>query len=406
MRNFTKVAAVFATMGAALLLTLILYVQYIMPDNLILSDGEKFIVSDRLTLASAQGKCLTPKVVDAGGNVFGLRVHPRGQPVSEAMAQAEPRMVVPGGNPFGIKLHTRGVLVVGMTDVQRGVSLINPAKEAGIKVGDILTHIDGQKLLRGCDVRMMVSGSEGQPLTVTLLRGGEEREHTLSAVLSEFDGVYKAGIWVRDSSAGIGTMTYFDPVRGAFAGLGHAVCDVDTGAVMPLAFGKIVDVNISGVNAGQSGRPGELRGTFLSQEQLGELLINSESGLFGTLTGSFVSHDPIPMARRAEIAPGPAVILATISGNKPQSFDISIEKVNHSDVNPTKNMVIRINDERLLAATGGIVQGMSGSPIIQDGKLAGAVTHVFVNDPTRGYGIFAENMDRQLKNIEPCRKSA
>ena len=399
MKNIVKAAAGLATMSAALLLALILYVQYIIPDTLVLDYGEKFVVSERLTLASVQGKELTPKIADSSGNVFGLHIHPRGQPVREAMAGAQQRMVVPGGNPFGIKLHTQGVLVVGMTDIQRGTKLLNPAKDAGIKVGDVLTHIDGQKLLRGCDVRILVASSEGDPLTVTLLRGGQTREYTLMAVLSEFDNAYKAGIWVRDSSAGIGTMTYFDPEQGTFAGLGHAVCDVDTGAVMPLGSGQIVDVNISGVNAGQSGRPGELRGTFHPSAQIGELLINSEAGLFGILSDSFISHDPIPMARRAEIVPGPAVIFSTISGNKPQSFDISIEKVNNSDITPTKNMVIRIKDDRLLAATGGIVQGMSGSPIIQDGRLVGAITHVFVNDPTRGYGIFAENMDKQLRSI-------
>jgi len=368
--------------------------------------GEEFIINGKLSLTLNDEKDLLPKIADAGGNIFGLNIHLRGHPVQEAISFVEARMVVPGGNPFGIKLHTEGILIVGMTDIQLGAKLLNPAKDAGIKVGDILTHIDGQRLERGCDVRQMVSGGAGQPLTFTLLRGAQELEFTVEPVLSEFDREYKTGIWVRDSSAGIGTMTYFDPASGAFAGLGHAVCDVDTGAIMPMAHGKIVDVNISGVNAGQSGRPGELKGAFISDMPLGELHINSEAGLFGVLTGDFISHDPIPMARKGEVQPGPAVIFATISGNKPQSFDITIEKVNHSDISPTKNMVIKINDDGLLSATGGIVQGMSGSPIIQNGKLAGAVTHVFVNDPTRGYGIFAENMDKQMIKIENYRIAA
>ncbi|MCL2837412.1 MAG: SpoIVB peptidase [Defluviitaleaceae bacterium] len=406
MRKLIKAAAVFGAAGASLLLALILYIQYIIPEDLNVGKSEEFIINGKLSLALTGEKDLLPKIADAGGNIYGLNIRLRGHPVQEAISFTEERMVVPGGNPFGIKLHTQGVLIVGMTDIQLGAKLLNPAKEAGVKVGDILTHIDGRKLERGCDVKYMVSGGAGQSLTFTLRRGTEELELTVEPVLSEFDREYKAGIWVRDSSAGIGTMTYFDPRSGAFAGLGHAVCDVDTGAIMPMASGKIVDVNISGVNAGQSGRPGELKGAFISDTPLGELHINSEAGLFGVLTGNFISHDPMPMARKGEVQPGPAVIFSTISGNKPQSFDITIEKVNHSDISPTKNMVIKINDDGLLSATGGIVQGMSGSPIIQNGKLAGAVTHVFVNDPTRGYGIFAENMDKQLTKIENNRIAA
>ena len=403
MKKLIKAVAGLAAAGACLFFATILYIQNIIPDDIGLAQGEKFIINQRFSLTLAETSDLLPKVVDAHGNSFGLNLYLREQPVQAVISHGEPRMVVPGGNPFGITLHTQGILVVGMTDVQQGAALVNPAKEAGIKVGDILTHIDGELLERGCDVRMMVSASQGETLTFTIMRSGELLELNLTPALSEFDDAYKAGIWVRDSSAGIGTMTYFDPESGMFAGLGHAVCDIDTGAIMPLGHGKIVDVNISGVNAGQSGKPGELKGNFLSHSPLGELSINSQAGLFGELTSSFLSHDPIPMARRHEVQPGPAVIFSTISGNKPQSFDISIEKVNHSDISPTKNMVIKVNDERLLEATGGIVQGMSGSPIIQDGKLVGAITHVFVNDPSRGYGIFAENMDKQLRLVENCR---
>ena len=398
MKNLMKALTAFSISGASLLFALLLYTQPATSDNLITGTCEKFTLSGKLSLIFSQEEPLLPGGADANESA-----QPHGQPAREAAVYTETRMVTPGGHPFGIKLHTEGVLVVGMTDIQSGSALLNPAKEAGIKVGDVLISIDGQKLERGCDVRSMVSGSGGQPLSFTLRRGEQELSLTLVPVLSEFDNAYKAGFWVRDSSAGIGTMTYFDPVSGAFAGLGHAVCDIDTGAIMPLASGKIVDVNISGINAGQSGRPGELKGTFLSGRPLGELHINSEAGLFGLLSASFLSHDPIPMARKQQVEPGPAVIFSTISGNKPQSFDITIEKVNHTDTSPSKNMVIRVNDDRLLSATGGIVQGMSGSPIIQNGKLVGAVTHVFVNDPSRGYGIFAENMDKQLKMIENSR---
>ena len=403
MKKLIKAMTGLAAAGVCVFFALVMYLQYIIPDEISLTQGEKFIINQRFSLSLAETNDLLPKITDGVGNTFGINLYLREQPVQAVISQGELRMVVPGGNPFGITMHTQGILVVGMTDVQSGSSLANPAKEAGIKTGDVLTHINGQELERGCDVRLMITESGGQALAFTLLRGNNELELELIPALSEFDNVYKAGIWVRDSSAGIGTMTYFDPQSGMFAGLGHAVCDVDTGVIMPLGHGKVVDVNISGVNTAQSGKPGELKGNFLSHSHLGELRINSQAGLFGKLTSSFLFHDPIPMAGRHEVHPGPATILSTISGNKPQSFDITIEKVNHSDISPTKNMVIRIDDARLLDATGGIVQGMSGSPIIQDGRLAGAITHVFVNDPSRGYGIFAENMDKQLKFIESCR---
>ena len=406
MQKLVKALAALGAAGASLLFALILYIQYIIPDNIVVGQSGEFVISERLSLVSGQENSLLPKVVCSQGEVFGLNIRLGGQPVREVLSYVEPRMVIPGGNPFGIKLRTEGVLVVGMTDVQMGTSLVNPAKDAGLKAGDILTHIDGQKLEEGNCVRQIVSASEGDALTISLQRGDELLEVSLSPVLSEFDGEYKAGIWVRDSSAGIGTMTYFDPSSGLFAGLGHGVCDIDTGVIMPLASGTIVDVNISGVHAGQSGRPGELQGSFLSDASLGELRVNTEAGLFGLLTDSFLSHDPVPMAGRHEVQPGPTLIYSTISGNKPQAFEATIEKVNQSDISPTKNMVIRVTDTRLLDVTGGIVQGMSGSPIIQNGKLVGAITHVFVNDPTRGYGIFAENMDKHLRRIESGQMAA
>ncbi|MCL2579781.1 MAG: SpoIVB peptidase [Oscillospiraceae bacterium] len=400
MRKLIRALAALGTVAASLLFALIIYIQYIIPDNLLVGQNGRFMISERLTLVAVEEQNLLPKVVDASGQVFGLQLRPGGEPVQEVLSYVEARMVIPGGNPFGIKLRTDGVLVVGMTDVQKGTTLMNPAKEAGIKAGDILTHINGERLEEGNCVRRIVTDSNGSTLTFSLQRGGEAHEVSLSPVLSDYDREFKAGIWVRDSSAGIGTITYFDPASGLFAGLGHGVCDIDTGVIMPLSTGTIVDVNISGVHAGQSGRPGELQGAFLSDSPLGALEINTEAGLFGILTATFPSHDPIPMARRSEIEPGPALIYATISGNKPQAFEAYVEKVNHSDISPTKNMVIRVTDQRLLDITGGIVQGMSGSPIIQNGRLAGAVTHVFVNDPSRGYAIFAENMDKYLRSIE------
>jgi stage IV sporulation protein B len=328
-----------------------------------------------------------------------------GQTAVETLERPEGprRIVVPGGTPFGIKMHTHGVLVVGMSDIQTGSKTHNPAKDAGLKIGDIIVKIGGLTVNRNDDVARFVSQSNGDELIVTAIRDNIEMDFYLTPAKSDYDKGYKVGVWVRDSSAGIGTLTYYDPEDLTFGGLGHAVCDIDTGALMPLFSGEIVDVNISGVNAGLSGRPGELRGTFLSESSIGRLSLNSECGIFGFLHGAPYSAKPVEMAFNSEIAPGPATILVTISGNKPRSFEVLIERVNHGETSPNKNMVLRVTDSELLSLCGGIVQGMSGSPILQDGRLAGAVTHVFVNDPTRGYGIFAENMDKMLNFVKEGR---
>ncbi len=305
----------------------------------------------------------------------------------------EEKMLIPCGTPFGIKMFTEGVLVVGLSEVLGKDGSVNPAKEAGIRLGDSILSINGEMMLSNEAVGEAVSRSEGAPLKVLLKRDGVEKTVTLTPILSMSDGRYKAGIWVRDSSAGIGTVTYYDPANSSFGGLGHAICDVDTGEILPLMSGEVVRVGITGVVKGEAGTPGELQGSFLSRTAIGSLLLNNETGVFGVMHYCPAEGGtPMPLGMKQEVKTGKATVLTTLSGSAPQSYEITIERVNIGGNTLTKNMVIRVTDPDLLAKTGGIVQGMSGSPIIQDGKLIGAVTHVLVGDPTRGYGIFAENM--------------
>ena len=238
----------------------------------------------------------------------------------------------------------------------------------------------------------LIAASGGKPITVTIRRNDTEFDVTVTPSLSSADQVYKTGMWVRDNTAGIGTITYVDPSSGAFAGLGHGICDSETGTLMPLSRGIVIDVTISGIQKGQCGVPGELKGHFASGK-IGSLLGNTHAGIYGIMTEipSGVSEQTaIPIALKNEIRDGEATLLCTLDDGGICPYTVNIRKLKNSLDN--KNMEITVTDPALLEKTGGIVQGMSGSPLIQNGSLIGAVTHVLINDPTKGYGIFIENM--------------
>ena len=307
--------------------------------------------------------------------------------------------VIPCGNPFGVKIFTEGVVVVGMTDVKTEKGTVNPAKEAGLKTGDVILEIDDTKVNSNEEVSSIISGCNGKAMELSVQRSNVVFETNLVPVKSSTDGTYKAGLWVRDSSAGIGTLTFYDPTTKSFAGLGHGICDIDTGEILPLLSGDIVKANISGVVKGEKGSPGELRGYFTDSKPIGNLEANVSGGVYGYMEQNPSALKPVTVAMKQQVKAGKAQVLTTIDGVTPEYYDIEIESVNYDENALTKNMVIRITDERLLEKTGGIVQGMSGSPILQDGMLVGAVTHVFVNEPQKGYGIFAENMLAVSKTI-------
>ena len=318
----------------------------------------------------------------------------------------EETKVIPCGVPFGVKIFTDGVVVVGISDVKVNLSTVNPAKDAGLKIGDVIMSIDNHTVNSNEEVAKYIQNCNGNPLTLSVRRENMTFSTEICPVKSE-DSNYKAGLWVRDSSAGIGTLTYYNREQQVFAGLGHGICDVDTGELMPLRNGDIVPAIINGVVKGEKGTPGELRGYFSDQDSIGTLLANVNTGVYGVMDKAPVENEPLVVAMKQQVIPGKAQILTTINGQAPQYYDIEIESVNYKEHTPTKNMVIRITDPKLLETTGGIVQGMSGSPIIQNGMLVGAVTHVFVNEPECGYGIFAENMLQISNSIsDESQKSA
>ncbi len=316
--------------------------------------------------------------------------------------------LVPCGTPFGIKMFTNGVVIVGVADIKTMEGVANPASVAGLKVGDIILSIDGKKVNQNEEVAQIIENSNGKSMKFLVKRDSAQFTATLTPAKSAIDELYKGGLWVRDSTAGIGTVTFYNPSTGVFGGLGHGISDQDTNELLPLRSGEIVNVTINGIVKGEKGAAGELRGYFNNDISVGNLCANVEEGVYGTLQSPPVNNKALKVAMKQEVKIGAAQILTTIDGNTPQYYDVQIESVNYRDNARTKNMVVRITDKKLLDATGGIIQGMSGSPIIQDNMLVGAVTHVFVNDPTRGYGIFAENMltTSQGLNTETVKKAS
>ena len=317
---------------------------------------------------------------------------------SAKVNMSDRKYVVPGGSIFGIRLYTKGVMIVKIDSVDTPQGKVSPGNKAGLKVGDIILEVNSKQTHSNKELSSLVAASEGELLRMKVERDGKVINISFNAVQSTDDSKYKAGLWIRDSTAGIGTMTYYDRQTGVFAGLGHAVCDVDTGEIMPLSGGDAVESTVKGCYKGKSGTPGELCGIF-SGKSLGDLFINGDTGIFGVLSEYNTNAQLVPVALPSEVSTGAVQIISTVDENGPKYYSAEIIKIS-ADSADMHNMVIKITDKELIELTGGIVQGMSGSPIIQNGKLVGAVTHVFVDNATQGYGIFAQNMVETQQSLE------
>lgn len=297
------------------------------------------------------------------------------------------RMLVPVGHTVGIKLFARGVLVVNLSDGG------TPAKDCGLQKGDVIVKCGGVSVTSTEQFQSLLQKNGETSTDLQIRRGSQSMNLSVSPKPNEA-GAYCIGAWIRDSMAGIGTMTYYDPATGAFGALGHGITDTDTALLMPFSAGSILPSTVKAVKKGEAGAAGELRGDFDLTEDLGQLYANTSSGIFGTLqAGEFQESfpEPVPVAATGQVHTGPATIRSNVQGDEVKEYDVEILKV-VSNAADGRDLVLSVTDEDLLAATGGIVQGMSGSPILQDGKFVGAVTHVLLNDPTKGYGILIENM--------------
>ena len=296
-----------------------------------------------------------------------------------------------GGQPFGLKFYNDGVIIIELEHFFDGVNYNCPAKNAGLKVNDIIKEINGEKINSNEDLQKIVTKSNGNQLSFIIKRNGKEIDKLITPI-KNMAGMYLIGAWVRDSCAGIGTVTYYDKEKNYFAALGHGVCDKDTSGLLPLGYGEVVCSYISGVTKSTKGKAGSLDGYF-SDTTFGVLTKNTSSGVFGTPNDNFCfDQKAVEIADCDEIKTGKAEIYTTIIGEEPQYYDIEIVKICNTNKNTNENFVIKVTSDKLIENCGGIVQGMSGSPIVQNGKLVGAVTHVFVNSPCEGYGVTAQNM--------------
>lgn len=304
------------------------------------------------------------------------------------------KLLIPSGIPIGIYVRTNGILVVGIGEFENEKGeTISPSRYI-LQTGDYILQINHQPVENKRQFIKMIEESEGEEMILTLDRNEEQIELKIQPECNQ-NGEYKLGIWIRDNAQGIGTLTYVD-TDASFGALGHGINDVDTSTLMSLGEGVLYKTEIVGITRGKDGAPGELTGyiEYDNENVIGEITENTPEGIFGLCREEVVSqsaYEPIPIALKQEVEIGPAQIICSVTG-EPRFYDIEIEELNMDESNVNRGLVIRITDEELLTLTGGIIQGMSGSPIIQNGQLVGAVTHVLVHDASRGYGIFIENM--------------
>ncbi len=367
-----------------------------LPDALTLTSGQKFVVQTGLPmLAASDGGAVSVLAsqdervtisAEAGGqtsvtfSLLGLI------PVHETRVNVvEERTLIPGGQAVGVALKTRGVLVVS-----------DAAKGRALRAGDVILSADGKNVESTKALSEQVGTAQTDTVRLEVLRGGQTITVDAQAEPDPSDGRRKLGVWVRDSTAGVGTLTYIDPANQAYGALGHAIVDADTGRLLAAREGAILHASIVGVTKGQSGKAGELKGNFLKAgEQIGSLMENCEYGIYGVLDDmpeNLIYPQGLRAGARSAVHTGAASIIATVDADGPQEYGVEIVRCFAQSEPSQKGMILRVTDERLLEKTGGIVQGMSGSPILQDGRIIGAVTHVYLSDATQGYGMYIEWM--------------
>lgn len=397
MKKFIKIFDGVFSLLCAVIFTFVFIGDKTLPDNIISYNSEvndfssfySFVDNEKTQSVDYQGVSAQKTTLKLLGTI----------PVKDVGITDKPSgTVFVSGEAFGIKLYTDGVIVVGTKDVELDGKTVNPAKEAGICVGDVIISINGINVYSSDDVIDAINNNNGLDYSIKVKRDGRYKNFTLKPVYSNKEGCYKAGMWVRDSTAGIGTVTFYNKQSGMFAALGHQINDVDTNEIMPLLEGEAVGATVTGVQSGNKNTAGSLCCRF-EDYTVGRLMENTSCGIYGSYTSVSDKTKEYTVAAAQEVKKGSAQIISTVDGNSPQTYDIEIVKVNYKG-DGEKDIVFKVKDDKLIEKTGGIVQGMSGSPIIQNNKLVGAVTHVIVDNPKKGYGIFAQTMYEKSNNVK------
>lgn len=402
MHDFIKKISVLCTVLCLMIYTAIFVGEKKIPDDITIIENENFNISNDFGMniySISNGNQLDAVMKTSNTSQQPTKIKLLNIiPVKDTIIKKTKRQyVVPGGELFGIKLYTDGVIIVDFEEIETESGKICPAKIADLKVGDIVKSVNGIIVTSSSHFSKLLQESKGAKVKMSILRNEKIVNITFETVLEKESKRYRAGLWVRDSTAGLGTVTFFNKNNDTFAGLGHPIYDIDTNEIMPMKSGIMADVTLSGLNKSSFGKVGELCG-ILTGNDSGVLCMNDETGVYGYSITNKTTE--IPVAVKQEVKEGKANIICTVTDSGPQNYEIEITKIYSNASSVNKDMIIKVTDEKLLNITGGIVQGMSGSPIIQNGMLVGAVTHVFVNNPKQGYAIFAERM-LETSNKQP-----
>ncbi len=369
-----------------------------LPDEIVLPAGQEQALDDILPQGEAYAAATNSYDEQLSAPAQSqLTLSLMGVPVrSVTLSVTQPRRVIPGGHSIGVALRTKGVLVVGVSDINTESGAVCPARSAELRAGESIDEINGQAVNSVDEFTSLLAQAAGAPVELTISGEDGVRTASVTPVLDPHDNSYRLGAWVRDSTAGVGTLSFYDPATSRYGALGHAICDVDTGDVLSVSDGEILKSDIVSIREGERGAPGELHGAFIEQAlRLGAITENLSCGIYGSMYSDIENPlypDGVTVSNRTLVHTGPAQLLTTLDSQGIRAYDCEITRVFRQDSPSTRSMVVRITDPELIERTGGIVQGMSGSPLLQDGMLIGAITHVFVNDPTQGYGIYIDWM--------------
>lgn len=397
-----------------IILVLILTYVYIcsansIPNNIVIFEGENLNIkiARGLSLTSANNKTILTasninkeKISNTGSNNLNLNLF-GGIKLKNINVDVIPKTtVIPLGNAIGMKLYTKGVLVVGMSQIDTDDNeKKKPYENSGIEQGDTILEVNNNEIENTEDLITEVRNSNGNPITIKYLRENQTLETSITPVKSQNE--YKIGLWVRDAAAGVGTLTFYEPSTNIFMALGHGISDIDTEKIVDISSGELITANIISIVKGKKGTPGEIRGSIESGYNIGNIYKNTNFGVYGTVLNkgilSINSSEALEVASRDEIQEGKAQIICQLDNSGTKKYDIEIEKVYIANNEDNKSMLIKITDNELLEKTGGIIQGMSGAPVIQNGKFIGAITNVLVNDPTQGYAVFGDMMIKQIR---------